>query len=119
MPVLLQVRQATPDLAVLWVGATHLLPGSSDDNTIVILQLYCRAPSYRLLGGKLVDSMFPRDTSWKDDPGSAASDQAASLNILREPYLITTKDGRRQTLAEYEKSLVQDYKKRSQANLAI
>ena len=65
-----------------------------------------------------MDSMFPRDTSWKDDPGSAASDQAASLNILREPYLITTKDGRRQTLAEYEKSLVQEYKKRSQANLA-
>ena len=76
------------------------------------------SPSYRLLGGKLVDSMFQRDTSWKDDPGSAASDQAASLNILREPYLITTKDGRKQTLAEYEKSLVQDYKRRSQLNLA-
>ena len=62
--------------------------------------------------------MFPRDTTCKDDAGSAASDQAASLSILREPYLITTKDGRRQTLAEYEKSLVQDYKRRSQINLA-
>ena len=29
------------------------------------------------------------------------------------------KDGRRQTLAEYEKSLIQDYKRRSQQNLNL
>ena len=103
-----------------WEAAPALLPGASspptDSNHNI---LYARAPSYRLLGGKLVDSMFQRDTSWKDEDGcSAASDQAASLNILREPYLITTKDGKKQTLAEYEKSLVQDYKRRSQLNLA-
>ena len=40
------------------------------------------------------------------------------LIIDREPYLIKTKDGRKQTLAEYEKSLVEDYKRRSQLNLA-
>ena len=40
------------------------------------------------------------------------------LIINREPYLIKTKDGRKQTLAEYEKSLVEDYKRRSQLNLA-
>ena len=38
--------------------------------------------------------------------------------LLREPYLIKTKDGKKQTLAEYEKSLVEDYKKRSQLNLS-
>ena len=40
------------------------------------------------------------------------------LIVDREPYLIKTKDGRKQTLAEYEKSLVEDYKRRSQLNLA-
>ena len=40
------------------------------------------------------------------------------LLLLREPYLIKTKDGKKQTLAEYEKSLVEDYKKRSQLNLS-
>ena len=38
--------------------------------------------------------------------------------VDREPYLIKTKDGRKQTLAEYERSLVEDYKRRSQLNLA-
>ena len=38
--------------------------------------------------------------------------------LPREPYLIKTKDGKKQTLAEYEKSLVEDYKKRSQLNLS-
>ena len=40
------------------------------------------------------------------------------LIVDREPYLIKTKDGRKQTLAEYERSLVEDYKRRSQLNLA-
>ena len=42
----------------------------------------CRAPSYRLLAGRLVDSM---QTAATDTPTTAgvAADQAATLNILR------------------------------------
>ena len=75
---------------------------------------YPRALSYRLLGGRLMDSLIHRDTSWKEDAGRALPDQAASLTICREPYLNTTKEGKKQTLAEYEKSLVLDYRKRNQ-----
>ena len=75
---------------------------------------YPRALSCRLLGGRLMDSMIHRDAAWKDDAGRALTDQAASMTIFREPYLITTKEGKKQTLAEYEKSLVLDYRKRNQ-----
>ena len=33
--------------------------------------------------------------------------------------MIFAQDGRRQTLAEYEKSLIQDYRRRSQQNLNL
>ena len=84
-----------------------------------------------------MDTMLTtRDSSWREDGAGSggAGDlvqnilRSASychplhceLNIrhLREPYLIKTKDGRKQTLAEYEKSLVEDYKRRSQLNLS-
>ena len=61
-----------------------------------------------------MDSMIHRDTSWKDEAGRALTYQAASLTISRAPNLITNKKGKKQTLAEYEKSLVLDYRKRNQ-----
>ena len=50
---------------------------------------YCpnfRTPSYRLLGGKLMDSMCMSSSSWRDETpviSGAAADQAATINILR------------------------------------
>jgi len=81
-----------------------------------------RAPSYKLIGGRMVESMF-QDRTRAEDPivwsGGSAAEQVPPVNILQSNYLITTKDGRRQTLAEYEKSLIQDYKRRSQQNLNL
>ena len=45
-----------------------------------------RSPSYRLLGGKLMDSMGA-GSSWRDSDTAvtgAAADQATSMNILRQ-----------------------------------
>ena len=47
-----------------------------------------RSPSYRILGGRLVDPMCTKDSgaggTWKDETvGGAAADQAATMNILR------------------------------------
>ena len=47
-----------------------------------------RTPSYRLLGGKLMDSMTAgAGSSWRDSDTAvtgAAADQATSMNILRQ-----------------------------------
>ena len=47
-----------------------------------------RTPSYRLLGGKLMDSMTAgAGSSWRDADTAvtgAAADQATSMNILRQ-----------------------------------
>ena len=58
-------------------------PGSSLGAGSSSSSLY-RTPSYRLLGGRLVDSMYS-GTSWRDDSlaSGVAADQAATLNILR------------------------------------
>ena len=41
-----------------------------------------RSPSYRLLGGKLMDTMMTsRDSSWRDEGSSGAGDQIQ--NIIR------------------------------------
>ena len=90
-----------------------------------------RSPSYRLLGGRLMDTLASRDSSWREEASGGQGDQILNITRLdhqsaphqsyeysREPYLIKTKDGRKQTLAEYEKSLVEDYKRRSQLNLS-
>ena len=90
-----------------------------------------RSPSYRLLGGRLMDTLASRDSSWREEASGGQGDQILNITrsdhqcapyqsyqYSREPYLIKTKDGRKQTLAEYEKSLVEDYKRRSQLNLS-
>ncbi|XP_023346357.1 uncharacterized protein LOC111715279 isoform X2 [Eurytemora carolleeae] len=76
-----------------------------------------RGSTYRLLGGRLVEGFQSRYSS--DEAGISGSRAPPSFTILKEPSHIVTKDGRRQTMAEYEKQLIQDYKRRSQQNLTL
>ena len=65
-----------------------------------------------------MENTFQRNSSWNDDADSSITSRAVSLNSMRIPSLITTKEGKKQTLVEYENSLVEDYKRRSQLHLA-
>ena len=52
----------------------------------------------------------------RDRSSSSASERKHTTKKTYTPN--KTKDGKKQTLAEYEKSLVEDYKRRSQLNLS-
>ena len=60
-------------------------PGSALSGSMTSL---VRSPSYRILGGRLVDSMTSKDSgsSWKDENpvvSATTTDQSATMNILR------------------------------------